>query len=143
MFGYEKGSFTGAVRALLNAAGIRKPGSCHLFRHTAATQMLEGGADIRFIQAFLGHTNIASTQLYTSVSIRKLQEVYGATHPGAKANGGELGAAANGKKQKQANAEHPLEPEITAEELLTRMADEESEELKESASEDDEEPEPR
>jgi DNA-binding XRE family transcriptional regulator len=45
--------------------------------------MLEGGADIRFIQEMLGHASLASTQIYTRVSIRKLKEVHTATHPGA------------------------------------------------------------
>jgi integrase/recombinase XerD len=72
------------VRDYVDAAGIGKKGSCHLFRHTMATLMLEGGADTRFIQQMLGHENLASTQLYTQVSIRKLKEIHTATHPGAK-----------------------------------------------------------
>jgi integrase/recombinase XerD len=43
--------------------------------------MLENGADIRYIQAMLGHADLTSTQLYTHVSIRKLQEIHTATHP--------------------------------------------------------------
>ncbi len=58
-----------------------KSGSCHLFRHTMATLMLENGADIRFIQAMLGHASISTTQIYTQVSIRKLKEIHEATHP--------------------------------------------------------------
>ena len=49
-----------------------------------ATLMLEGGADTRFIQQMLGHESLESTQLYTQVSIRKLQDIYLATHPAAK-----------------------------------------------------------
>jgi integrase/recombinase XerD len=49
-----------------------------------ATSMLEGGADIRFIQAMLGHSDLATTEIYTRVSILKLQEVHRATHPTAK-----------------------------------------------------------
>ncbi len=63
------------------AADIGKRGACHLFRHTMATLMLEGGADIRFIQAMLGHADLKSTQLYTHVAIRQLQEIHRATHP--------------------------------------------------------------
>ena len=59
-------------------------GSCHLFRHTVATLMLEGGADIRYIQEMLGHAKLDTTQIYTQVSIRKLKEIHAATHPGAK-----------------------------------------------------------
>ena len=62
-------------------AGIDKQGSCHIFRHTAATLMLENGADIRYIQEFLGHSSLLSTQIYTQVSIRKLKEVHSQTHP--------------------------------------------------------------
>jgi integrase/recombinase XerD len=47
-----------------------------------ATLMLEGGADIRFVQAMLGHADISTTQIYTRVSIRALQEVHERTHPG-------------------------------------------------------------
>jgi integrase/recombinase XerD len=72
------------VRKLVVRSGVDKPGSCHLFRHTMATLMLEGGADVRFVQEMLGHAHLGTTSVYTHVSIRKLQEVHAATHPGAK-----------------------------------------------------------
>ena len=68
----------------VDAAEIGKRGGCHLWRHTMATLMLEGGADIRFIQAMLGHAEISTTQIYTQVAIRQLQRVHAMTHPGAK-----------------------------------------------------------
>ncbi len=64
-------------------SGVGKPGACHLFRHTMATLMLEGGADIRFIQQMLGHADISSTQIYTQVSLAALTAVHAATHPAA------------------------------------------------------------
>ncbi len=72
------------VHSYVEASGIAKRGACHLFRHTMATLMLEAGADLRFIQAMLGHADISSTTLYTHVAIRNLKEVYERTHPGAK-----------------------------------------------------------
>lgn len=72
------------VKRAIDASGIEKKGSCHLFRHTAATLMLEGGADIRYIQAMLGHELLSTTEIYTKVGIRKLQDVHRATHPSAK-----------------------------------------------------------
>jgi len=69
------------VKKYMNACGIQKRGSCHLFRHAMATHMLENGADIRFIQAMLGHENLSSTEIYTQVSIKKLKQVHAATHP--------------------------------------------------------------
>jgi integrase/recombinase XerD len=78
------GYLSDTVRSYVDAAGIGKKGSCHLFRHTMATLMLEGGADTRFIQAMLGHEQLSSTQLYTQVAIRKLKEIHTATHPAAR-----------------------------------------------------------
>jgi len=54
--------------------------SCHLFRHAMATQMLENGADIWFIQAILGHAHLITTEIYTHVSIVKLKEIHVLTH---------------------------------------------------------------
>jgi integrase/recombinase XerD len=65
-------------------AGFAKAGSCHLFRHTCATLMLEHGADIRYVQEQLGHASLQTTQIYTHVSIQHLKAVHAATHPGAK-----------------------------------------------------------
>lgn len=72
------------VHDYVKASGVGKPGACHIFRHTMATLMLEGGADVRFIQEMLGHANLQTTQIYTRVSIQKLKAIHDATHPGAK-----------------------------------------------------------
>jgi integrase/recombinase XerD len=74
-------SLTGYGRSYIESAGIKKPGSCHLFRHSMATAMLENGAGIRYLQAILGHTNLNTTQIYTRTSLKKLLEVHGKTHP--------------------------------------------------------------
>ena len=71
------------VREHVEQANLGKKGACHMFRHTMATLMLEGGADIRFIQEMLGHADLQSTQVYTQVSIRKLKQIHSVTHPGA------------------------------------------------------------
>ena len=60
-----------------------KPGSCHTFRHTMATLMLEGGADIRHIQEILGHVQLSTTEIYTHVTIDALKAVHTRCHPGA------------------------------------------------------------
>jgi len=72
------------ARQYVKSAGIGKGGACHIFRHTMATLMLEGGADIRYIQAMLGHVRLDTTQIYTHVSIRMLKQVHTTTHPAAR-----------------------------------------------------------
>ncbi len=79
--GFTPDHMTDLVGRYVRGAELGKQGSCHLFRHTMATLMLEGGADIRFIQAMLGHVKLDTTQIYTQVSIRKLKEIHTATHP--------------------------------------------------------------
>ncbi|MDP1896381.1 MAG: tyrosine-type recombinase/integrase, partial [Sulfurimicrobium sp.] len=69
------------VKRYMQFAGVNKTGSTHLLRHACATHMLEGGADIRYIQEMLGHANLQTTEIYTHVSIDKLIAVHGATHP--------------------------------------------------------------
>jgi integrase/recombinase XerD len=77
------------VKEYVDQADLGKTGSCHLFRHTMATLMLENGADTRTLQAILGHESLESTQIYTHVSIRHLKAVHTATHPGRLAQEGE------------------------------------------------------
>jgi integrase/recombinase XerD len=109
------------ARSYVEQAQIGKGGACHLLRHTAATLMLEGGADIRFIQQMLGHDRLTSTQIYTHVSVRMLKQIHGATHPGAHLKNG------NGQKPIVPNEETwPGDP--TKEELLAALAEEAAEE---------------
>jgi len=63
------------------AAGVKKRVTCHTFRHSVATHLLKGKADIRHIQALLGHASLATTQRYTHVEIQDLKEVIRRAHP--------------------------------------------------------------
>jgi integrase/recombinase XerD len=72
---------TALVQQYVDGADIGKHGSCHMFRHTCATLMLENGCDLRYIQMLLGHANLNTTEIYTRVSIKKLVENHRATHP--------------------------------------------------------------
>lgn len=86
---FSRDHLSWTVRERVVAAKLGKVGSCHLFRHTMATLMHENGADIRHVQAMLGHEDIKTTQIYTQVAVRALQQVHAATHPGAALNPGD------------------------------------------------------
>jgi integrase/recombinase XerD len=70
-----------AVHGYIKSAEIGRQGSCHIFRHTVATLLLEGGADLRYVQEMLGHASPTTTQIYTRVTITSLKEAYEKAHP--------------------------------------------------------------
>jgi integrase/recombinase XerD len=72
---------TNRLHEYVRRGGSGKSGSCHIFRHTAATLMHDRGADIRDLQQWLGHRSLSTTQLYTVVSVRRLRDVHRRTHP--------------------------------------------------------------
>ena len=69
------------VTAYMKAGAPAKRGSCHMFRHTTATLMLDGGADVRYVAEMLGHQKLETTMIYTRVSLAKLSAVHAACHP--------------------------------------------------------------
>lgn len=91
-----------------------------MLRHAMATHMLEGGADIRYIQQMLGHQDLKFTQIYTHVALGALQQIHAATHPAAC-----LDPAKAAKQRKQIAAD-PAAVEFMA--ALDRDAEEDREE---------------
>ena len=120
--GFALDALTRLASGYVKASGVPKDGACHLFRHTMATLMLEGGADIRYLQAMLGHAELSTTQIYAQVSVRALQAIHSATHP----------AAANTPRQARDAAvddrRDGRERKVAVAELLAALDDEEDQE---------------
>ncbi len=71
------------LRACADRAGLAVEVSPHTLRHSFATHLLDGGADVRVVQELLGHASVTTTQIYTLVTVERLREVYAGAHPRA------------------------------------------------------------
>ena len=73
-----------AIQEAAERAGLTEPIGPHTLRHSYATHLLAGGADVRVVQELLGHASVTTTQIYTAVTIENLREVYADSHPRAR-----------------------------------------------------------
>ena len=81
---FSRQSAWAVLRSAAERAGITVDVSPHTLRHSFATHLLDGGADVRVVQELLGHASVTTTQVYTLVTVDRLREVYAAAHPRAR-----------------------------------------------------------
>ncbi|HEX9640933.1 MAG TPA: tyrosine-type recombinase/integrase, partial [Candidatus Krumholzibacteria bacterium] len=116
---FTSAHMTKLCRGYILQADLGKSGSCHIWRHSAATALLEAGMDLRHLQAFLGHANLSTVSIYTQVGIKALKDLHQAMHPAAALPGRRGSRGEDGR--------HDPSPEDLIEALEAEEAEEEAE----------------